>query len=586
MARFFFLAPVLLVVALPAHAETRQSSSISASRVGIWRETPLWQTRTTPLSHRDSMNAIANEVSVLARLRDWRGTLNGTGNHATRRWAMASLGNQKLQLAFGAHALQSISLLALPTTVSGTSLQLGRVSAGSTWRPRELDELAQNFDGLMTGKATPQTNAPRWAWIAARPIEHESGNLDLLFAQKSHNGNDRNFSGARGEWNAPLRWKLRGEVSQSGEETADARAWKLDANGPILHPWGEANASAQWQSTQSGFLNASESSAEAARRRSLAIQQDIAAGDISGTAVFSLAQAQPMSEFISDELALREEAEGKANVRWRLSPSFAVIGGHSRKAVAQRRKTEVVNTEIPTAEPATEAPLGNEDSPATETALSSQVWDIAQENHGEAGIEWRMSRSLALKATAGQTRIARSMEGAGMEHSLASTEERNRLALGLERRTNGGAWSIGFARQLQAAQTNLDKFNEPTGAQTDSVQLAGERNLGPGLRIKGALGLANALTLEEQLLESRTTRSVEAQWSLDVGRLDLRVGDSNGVKLAGAGSQLDGTREWAARFNLGSAAKGNGLGLALEYSRRDDQSAKDSAMWRVGVTYK
>jgi hypothetical protein len=524
------------------------------------------------------MNAIANEVSVLSRLRIWRGTLSGSGPRAQRNWKLASAGKTNLRLTIGAQTLPAFQLANLPSSAVGTSVRLGRITAGSTWRPREIDRLAQEYDAAMSGETPLISSAPHWSWLTARPLETSSINLDLLHAQRNDNGSARHLTGARGEWNAPLRWKVRGEWDEFGSDDATARAWTLGAAGPVRHPWGEANATAQWQSVQPDFSRWDASSLEAARTASLALQQGVAVGDVSGTLFLSVSQIERLSELVTTNAALSEEAQNKADLRWKLSPSLSLIGRHSLKTTAQRIETP---DEVPA--PDSTTPQAEPISADGENAGSNrEAWLVARERNGEAGIEWKLSRSLGVTATAGQTRTVRSLTNdslAPVDPAFAPMEsEHNRIALAMQRRTAGGAWSIGFSRQLQTQET-------PFVAEQDNVQLAGERNLGPGLRVKGTLNLANNSS-DEQLEESRIARSIEAQWSLSAGRIDVRVGDSNGSRFAGTGVQLDGSRVWAARLNLGSADKGNGLGLAVEYSQREQQNAPAIPAWRVGVTYK
>ena len=384
----------------------------------------------------------------------------------------------------------------------------------------------------------------------------------------------------------------------------------------MRHPWGEASATAQFQTVNPGFHRWDDSSAEAARVGSLALQQNVAIGDVSGTLLMSLSQTQRLSDVIAQNAALTEEAQNKADLRWKLSPSFSIIARQSLKTTAQQIEAPPIAETAPTvedtpgsdgttqsdvAESAVSEPTSTEtstppvDSVSGESASESvgaaplfetrrSTWQIARERSGEAGLEWKLSRTLGVTATAGQTRTERSLIGGDFLSAqtalVPGEDERNRLALALQRRTKGGAWSIGLARQLQDTPAT-----QPLDFTRDDVQLAAERNLGPGIKLKGTLGLANSF-VSETLAESRTTRNIEAQWSLGAGRVDVRLGDWNGLKPGSSGVQLDGAKEWTARLNLGSAAKGAGLGLAVEYSERELQNSGPIPTWRVGVTYK
>lgn len=578
----------------------------------------------TVLTQRQTMSAITDQVSMLARLRDWRGTFSGSGQRAKRQWTLASTGQQKLQLAIGAQALPRFLLAGLPSTAVGTSIQMGRFAAGTTWRPRELDEMAAQYDSLMTGEAptaTATATQTPWAWFSARPVQTKSGSIDVLHARRSQDGHDSLFSGARGEWQAPLRWKVNGEWSQSQNDENEGRAWSLGATGPVRHLWGEATATASVKEVQPRYVGWDGTTQEATQNGSLALQQNIACGDLSGTMLFTVAQTRPLSDIAAQnialtQIALTQQAQSNTDLRWKLTPSLSVITRHSLKSTAERLETAVASPLETTdttpagpaaseteplagqsaANPVQEAaplPLAEPASPADDTSevapypAKRDAWQMTEEQSADAGLEWKWSRSLALSATAGQTRSARRLMGDAATPASGfapGADACNHISLGLQRRTAGGSWSIGLSRQLQEAADAGSIAPAPTNL-TDGVQVAGERSLGPGLKIKGSYGVTSNHTLAEQLMESRVARSLEAQWSLDMGRIDFGVSDSYGMTTA-LGVVPDGTREWTARFNLGSANKGNGLGLAVEYALQQQAAAEATPVWRVGVTYK
>ena len=103
---------------------------------------------------------------------------------------------------------------------------------------------------------------------------------------------------------------------------------------------------------------------------------------------------------------------------------------------------------------------------------------------------------------------------------------------------------------------------------------------------RGATKTASARRVEAQLQLSERSRfdlkfrdgaALPSQWLSDPLSAPFRP--ANGTTFS------SGDREWGARFNAGSAAGGQGLGLALEYARQEHSSG-ETDQWRVGLTWK
>jgi hypothetical protein len=103
--------------------------------------------------------------------------------------------------------------------------------------------------------------------------------------------------------------------------------------------------------------------------------------------------------------------------------------------------------------------------------------------------------------------------------------------------------------------------------------------------------LKTILDVAEDAQNEQNAHSIEAQLQLArAARLDARYRQGylpQGLLGGDAGSVFgapDGAaRGWSTRFNAGSAAGGNGLGLALEYAR---SAGSNPDSWRVGVQIK
>jgi hypothetical protein len=161
-----------------------------------------------------------------------------------------------------------------------------------------------------------------------------------------------------------------------------------------------------------------------------------------------------------------------------------------------------------------------------------------------------------------------------------SWRDENRATVALQRRSANGNWSVNFTRQ--AAAQELD---QEVDTAKHSVALEGEQKIADWLKLRGKMRLSNDNDWERDYAIYDADRSMEAQFSLRrLGNLSLRLSDWQERRDAsGAAITASGTRETGIRYNVGD---GSGLGLSVEYSRREQSAVDAYKQWRVGITYR
>ena len=247
--------------------------------------------------------------------------------------------------------------------------------------------------------------------------------------------------------------------------------------------------------------------------------------------------------------------DARANFNWKLTPSVS--------AVANVATTNSVR-----------------DTGAIPDALNTAVTH-RQEIGG--GVQWQLSSALALAATTSQVRTDVDLMNANSDITQPSSRQSDQqLSLGLTHRTKAGNWNV------QVTQHNLsDPASNNLATQGQTISLQTERQILPNLRIKGTWNIASDNDLANRLANERAARSIEAQWGLSSrSNLSINYSDWNNLQNRPNFATSLGSNQFGLRFNWGSAVKGNGLGLAVEYSKQDTTDPNQRERYKIGLTYK
>ncbi len=594
-----------------------------------WHESPLWGQAplTSPgegeVTRGQFFNALSDQMPALAEVRNWRSSLRGRD----RNGAPAAAREVRLGQPFGTAAKLQLGSQSLPQSnlanfagmaqngaAPAAVAQWGRVQAGSTVPLVTANRALRDFDEY-TEDTQPDASltAPRLTWAQVRAVEQKHGNFDVLAARGSRalvpgaapgSAPQGTVWGGKGQMallpSQLKNWNLRGEWMNSrldGQQNA-AHAWNVGVDGPVAHPFGEARVSADYNATDAGFAPFSDPSAaalaannERRTREQVTVAQDAKLqlpllGTLSGTLSASAARSNRKSLNESGESApvletpgsvpnetRTDELTGTADLRLQLLPAIALTGRHSHGLISEEHPARVAASE-----------------------------NLTLRNDSDAGVELKMSRALALTVGAGQTRVGNATLAptvAGVYDPLNATlRDEDRVTVGVRHQTGGGSVNLSLARRLIDTNT-LDRADFSGGSGdtlAHTVNLDAQRRFFGFLNLQGgwswsnedayARGADGLLTPGTQRTQ---TRRAQAQVSLPFSsRFDLSYQDwlqQNGQGGAALGT-VNGTREYGARYVLGPQDGAAGIGLSVEYSRREFASSDPLNTWRVGVTYR
>lgn len=597
----------LLGTTLPLAARADMAPIVTQpTPLPVRNDSPLWQNvdhlssqAQTPDQH-TFMLALVGATPLLTRLRDWRDTARGQGPQ--RAYKLADVGRHPLQLQIGAGSIPSSDLAGWNPGAASVDVKLGKVAVGSTAPISTLNYALRSYDATMAGTPTPDTtDHSQMTWLAAHPFAGRSGQLNLVLAQGQRDLTpgqkfDKQFArgtvwGANGNVNLTSAGKMRGEWLDSQLDTQEqgATAWKVGLDGPLRHPWGVAKVNATYNSAEAGFAPFTSAASgpgaaptAATQSGQVAAQQDVAVGKLQGTTGVMVSQhgqqavagvpALIVAPFVGAEPNATppvagthsDTIDGVADLRWKLSPSVALLGKHEASSTSD-------HTFI-----GPPAPLTDGTTPTVPDKLT-------QRQASDVGVELKLTHSIAFAITSGQAHTQSQLwPSAAAPTPLAQVDE-NRTTLRLQRQTKGGSVGIALTRRAVA-----DSVNNATDTRGQETQLQAERQLFSWLKLKGTLGFTNDNDLVQRLVTDRTQRSAEAQLSLPVlGHFNMSYSDAASLKGA-AVAMTPGvdSRAYGISYNLGDTAGKGGLGLAVEYSRSQDNATAALSKWRVGVTYK
>lgn len=394
-------------------------------------------------------------------------------------------------------------------------------------------------------------------------------------AIKLWNGNERDFAST--EAKADMSWKLSNVMSLSANyynmdtarHTANGAAlngnemsrqemranlnWKLS---PALSTTFNFSSQNNGQSTNNGNIQYSNGNLRQEARADMnwKLSKSFSAVASYSNSSTGYTNISGSNNFYSD---LTKRQEMRANFDWKFSPALSVVANFANANATQDISHNISNKAI--------------DSNLT----------TRQEMGG--GLQWKVSKSLSMSATANQVISSTDFLAASADDPKALARQTDQqLAMGLSRRTSAGSWS------LQFTQHSLnDSASSTLNTRGQTLQLQTERTLMPNLKVKGAWNLSSDNDLARRLANERATHNLEAQWGLSSrSNLSINYSDWNTVRQQLGGTAYGGNSQLGLRFNWGSAVKGNGLGLALEYDKRDTPNPLDREKYRVGLTYK
>ena len=551
--------------------------SAPEARAELWKSAPLAVAPKPTASQKQFADAASGEVSLVGELRAWRDTLDGRGKFARREL----FGDKKVGLSLGNVAAPVLG-------GAGIAAHWGALEVGSTLRPRELDEALVEFDRALTGEKKKLGEAQSVTWLRAKPLQSKVGALELTLARAARDiapgaavkMREGTFMGAAGNVKLPLRWNLNGAWHNARlEEGEDKATWNAKLGGPVVHPLGEARAELEWRETQPGYATLTSRDANGSTGGGARLTQEIKMDRLSGQLKLSANQRERRNWEAGkrgDALENRDAA-GAADLKLRVTPNLSLRANGALGAAEVVRAGEDFAAILQAAPDALETAMLREET---------------QTQGGDVGLEWKLNKALSLAATLGNSQTLNWRDEPQNDWTQTGQSEENRVGFELKHQTGAGVLAAKYAARER------DDASLADWRRLESVRLRAERPLFAGLRLRATVDLARdgEASWDD---ESGVARRAEAQLQLSKrSRFDLNYRD--GAALPNAwlsdplsapfrpvgGSQFaNGDREWAARFKAGSAAGGNGLGLALEYAKQE-KSGGDNDQWRVGLTWK
>ncbi|BCM91388.1 hypothetical protein IAD21_03260 [Abditibacteriota bacterium] len=584
-----WICPFLLALPALARAENAPSPlDVAAGTPTFWRENTLTNptlpgVSATPVSRAQFFNAASSQIGFVGALKSWRETLRGSGMTPRRDlWKKSLAGGQ---VAIGLGNVNAPNLAGF-NSGAGTSIMWKGASgasfeAGSTTRPLWLDQTMQRFDKETTDNKTPLAALDRTSvtWLRAKPVSTKDGEVEAVFLRAARDGkagegeqwSNGNFGSVNTRLSLPARWSMRSSWTSAQLEDHDAASsWNASANGPLSHPWGEANIAFNWRATDAGFETFAGKNVGGERAGDAQITQQIQTPIVSGQLSANASTTERVSlegTGAGTELG-REAAHANADLKLQVLPNLAL------KAQGNVSDTQIdrLTGTIPSDAEAV-IPITREDLVGT---------------GGDLGVEVKVSKALSFEAGAGLTQGTRVVDTGTPLQNLES-----RATIRLKHKTGGGSWGA----SLQARDRTADTSSETIAPWTHvaGVGLEGERRLIGDFRLRANVNwMIDRAALEGD--DNGVARIVTTQFMFSkAARLDVRYRDGAALpsdltgdplaNLFSSPSFTSGNREISTRINLGSAANGKGFGMAFEWARQGVTNAPTDS-WKVGLTYK
>ena len=555
----------------------------------LWKSAPLRpvEPEIKDIDRSQFAQAATQQFSLVAELREWRQTFDGQGKFTNRDLLKKQM--------FGSDAKLSLGRVAPPSLAgvggAGITAQWGALEFGSTLRPREFDQALAEFDRALDGKKSAPAEAQNVTWLRARPFQGKTGALELNVSQAERDVaagaavkmQAGTFVGASGGLNLPMNWKFNGNYALAAMKETDENksSWSAKIGGPIRNPLGQANVEVEWRDTQAGYTTFNQSDLNGGSAGAARLTQEIQTNRLSGKINLAATQRERRNldaATAGDALGNRD-ANGAADLKLKITPNLSLkAGGALSAAQVERAGDEFA------------ASLQSGPTRATGDAI---LVEETNTQGGDVGVEWNLNSQLAFAATVGTSQtLGWREEPAAAAWTPFNQSEENRLGFELRHRNKAGMLLAKYATRARDDESLADWQN------LETVRLQAERPLFFGMKVNTIVDLARGgdASWADQ---SSVARRVEAQLQFTrAARVDLKFRDGAALpnqwladplsapfRPTGGNVWNAGDKEFGARINAGSAAGGQGLGLALEYARQQS-IGKDNDQWRIGVTWK
>ena len=554
----------------------------------LWRNAQLGKAEPNvkPVEQSQFSEAATQQFSVVAGLREWRDTLSGQGKFASRDLAKSKFLGSDAKLTLGRVAPPNLAGIG---GGAGVMAQWGAWEIGSTVRPRELDENLVEFDRAFSGKKSAVADAQNVTWLRAKPILGKDGTLELNLSRAARDVaageaiemREGTFIGAGGDLKLPLGWKLNGNYARAAldEAETDKSSWSAKLGGPVKHPLGKADVAVEWNETDAGYATLGSSNINGGTQGAARVTQEIKTAWLSGQLNLTAAQRERGNLEAArpdDELANRN-ASGLAELKLKLTPNLSLKANGALGAAQVVRAGDDFAASL------------QADAPDAATATEE-----TQTQGGDVGLEWNLNQELAFAATVGTSQTL-GWQGEGSDAEVwtpFNQSQENRVGFELSHRGKSSSLLAKYATRARDDESLAD------WQRLETVRLQAQRPLLFGLKVNTIVDLARGGDAS-WADTGGVARRVEAQLQFNrAARVDLKFRDGAALPgrwlsdplsapfrpTSGTGWNT-GDKEFGARINAGSAAGGNGFGLALEYARQE-LSGKNNDQWRVGMTWK
>lgn len=587
-----WIAPFL--IALPASARADDSPT-------FWRENPLAASTMpsvsatpVPVSRAQMFTAVSGQITFVGALKSWRETMRGAGPSSRRDLWKNSLSQGQVALSLGNVNVPGIAGFggAAGTSLSWQSKSGASFDAGTTARPVQLDEIMQRFDKETSDdkNSLPALDRTSVTWLRAKPFSSKSGEVEAVLLRAARDGKAGEgedwTSGDFGSVNArlalPGKWNMRGSWTSADLEVGDsASSWNTAATGPLQHPWGIANIAFNWRETQPGYATFSGQNVGGDRGGDAQVTQQIQLPLLTGIVTANAStQERPSLDGVTSGTEMSRAVSGaNADLKMQLLPGIALT------AKGNVSDTQIDRATTPPAENAASIETGHENLTGT---------------GGDVGLQLKVSKALSLEAGAGVTQATQVVATGA---PLSNLE--NRATISIRHRTGGGSWAASLQTRDRATIADNSATDTPADTTTSSPATPWSRVAGVGVEGERRLFGSFRLSAKVNWMIDRAAqdgddqgvaRLASAQLSLcKAARIDLRYRDGAALpatlggdplgSLFASSSFVTGNREIATRLNFGSAANGNGIGLAVEWARQG-ATASPNDTWKVGLTYK
>lgn len=552
----------------------------------LWKNAQLNQTDPKQVEQSQFTDAATQQFTLVAGLRQWRDTLDGRGKFAQRDLIKSDFLGNDAKLSLGRVAAPALAGVG----GAGVTAQWGAFEVGSTLRPRELDEALSEFDRTFTGKKSQIADAQNVTWLRAQPIRGKNGNLELNLSRAARDVaageavkmREGTFFGAGGDVKLPLNFQFNGNYAQAALDESEEKktTWDAKLKGPISHPLGKADVEIEWREADAGYATLNQTDVNGSSVGAARVTQEIKTEMLTGQ--FKLAATQRERRNLEaarqgDTLENRD-ATGVADLKLQLTPNLSIKANGALGAAQVKRAGDDF--------------AGSLQAGAGESSAS--FLEETQTQGGDVGVEWNLNKELAFSATLGtsQTLGWRDETADSQVWTPFNQSEENRIGFELRHNDKSGVLLAKYATRAR----DDDKLAD--WQRLETVRLQAERPLFLGMKMNTIVDLARGGDAS-WADEGGVARRVEAQLKFNrAARVDLKFRDGAALpgqwlsdplsapfRPTGGNAWNAGDKEFGARINAGSAAGGNGFGLAVEYARQE-RKGNDNDQWRVGLTWK